>query len=401
MQTKLRLGDEIEFANQRSAELKSQAASLEIELEQKKSTRNQRKSEIDKYTQMVEQALAEYNSKQKALDEKKLKLIEQVTALSDSKTAVGKYETMIENLTDRKAAIQKELESIGDDDDIYTKSKSEIQSNIDVLDKEIKDMQSVGNQLHAKRDSIKTALSSARVQSREKGVAYKTIENRITILNNMQLDHEGYDRAVKYLIESESAKKYITGVIGDIIEVPKKYTKAVDTALGRAVQNVVTKNEYDAKELIRQLRDNHAGRATFFPLTSIKGRYPNDDERVLLRENGCFGIGAELIEYDDKYSDIIYSLLGRTAICENLDIAVELAKKCNFSLRFVTLEGDIVNAGGSMSGGSSKSKSSSILSRRAEIAEYEKQLVYVKDSYKQATKESEKLDKGQTSLFSF
>ena len=122
------------------------------------------------------------------------------------------------------------------------------------------------------------------------------------------------------------------------------------------MQNVVTKDEYDAKELIRQLRDNKAGRATFFPLTAIKGRYPNDHERNLLKENGCFGIGAELIEYDSKYSEIIYSLLGRTAVCENLDIAVELAKKSKFALRFVTLEGDIVNAGGSMTGGSSKSR---------------------------------------------
>jgi len=392
MQTKLRLGDEIEFANQRSVELQSQADALEKDLSSKEETRSQRKAEIEKYTNLVETAMSEYNQKQKELDEKKIRLIEQVTALSDSKTAMGKYETMIESLSARKSAIEKDLESIGDDDDIYSKSKSEIQSNIDSVDTEISQMKSVLNDMHQKREQTKKLIADAQMQSREKGVAYKTIENRITILKNMQSDHEGYDRAVKYLLESENAKKYVSGIIGDIIEVPAKYTKAIDTALGRAVQNVVTKDEYDAKELIRQLRDNKAGRATFFPLTAIKGRYPNDHERNLLKENGCFGIGAELIEYDSKYSEIIYSLLGRTAVCENLDIAVELAKKSKFALRFVTLEGDIVNAGGSMTGGSSKSESGSILSRRAEIAEYEKQLVYVKDSYKQAAKEAEKLD---------
>ena len=398
MQTKMRLGGEIESANQRSVELKNQADTLEKDLAVKEDSRSERKSEIEKYTALVEDALAEYNKKQKDLDEKKIQLIEQVTALSDSKTAVGKYETMIENLTERKSTILKELESIGDDDSIYTKSKTEIQSNVDIMDAEIKQMQTASNELQSKRDTIKSELASAQVQSREKGVAYKTIENRITILKNMQHDHEGYDRAVKYLLESENAKKYVSGIVGDIIEVPSKYTKAIDTALGRAVQNVVTKDEYDAKELIRQLRDNRAGRATFFPLSAIKGRYPNDRERSLLRQKGCYGIGAELIEYDDKYSEIMYSLLGRTAICDNLDIAVELAKQCSFSLRFVTLEGDVVNSGGSMSGGSSKSKSSSILSRRTEIAEYEKKLVFVKDSYKHATRDSEKLDKELESI---
>ena len=133
-------------------------------------------------------------------------------------------------------------------------------------------------------------------------------------------------------------------------------------------------------------------------MTAIKGRYPNDSERALLKSKGCLGIGAELIKYDKKYSEIIYSLLGRTAVCENLDIAVELAKKCGFSLRFVTLEGDVVNAGGSMSGGSQKGQSSSILSRRTEIAEHEKQLVYIEDSYKQAAKEADKLDKALESI---
>ncbi len=392
MQTKLRLGDEIEFANQRSAELKKEADELEKDLLSKEDAIVRRKAEIEKYKVLVENTMTEYNRKQKELDEKKIQLIEQVTAMSDSKTAMGKYETMIENLTARKTAIQKELDALSADDDIYLKSKSEIQENIDLIDSEVTQMKSALNALHEKREQAKSLIADAQTQSREKGVAYKTIENRITILKNMQSDHEGYDRAVKYLLEAESAKKYISGIIGDIIEVPSEYTKAIDTALGRAVQNVVTKDENDAKELIRQLREHKAGRATFFPLTAIKGRYPNQAELQITKEKGCFGIASELISYNDKYTEIMYSLLGRTAVCENLDIAVELAKKSKFALRFVTLEGDIVNAGGSMTGGSSKSNSGSILSRRAEIAEYEKKLIYVKDSYRQAAKESEKLD---------
>ncbi|MEX1377876.1 MAG: chromosome segregation protein SMC [Eubacteriales bacterium] len=393
MQTKMRLGDEIESANQRSVELKNQADILEQELGTKQEKLNSRKTEIEKYTALVEEKLAEYNKRQKELDQKKIQLIEKVTALSDSKTAVGKYETMIENLLARKEAISRELEAIDGDDTIYSNSKAELQSNIDELDSQIKQMQQKASELNAKRQETKTALADAQVQSREKGVAYRTVENRISILKNMQSDHEGYDRAVKYLLESENAQKYIDGIIGDIIDVPKEYTKAVDIALGRAVQNVVTKDEYDAKELIRQLRENKAGRATFFPLSAIKGRYPNDRERNTLKQKGCFGIAAELIQYDDKYTEIIYSLLGRTAVCENLDVAVELAKQCSFSLRFVTLEGDVVNSGGSMSGGSAKSQSGSILARRTEIAEYEKQLVFVKDSYKQSEKSAEKLSK--------
>lgn len=391
-QTTMRLGDEIQNAAQRSNELNTEAQQLQIELEAKVESQAQRKDQIQEYTEKVENALAKYNQMQRELDEKKLRLIDNISALSDTKTAVGKYETMVENLMERKSTLIVELETIGDDNTIYTKSQQEIQANIDTMDAQVKQMQSLHDDLLAKRDITKASLATIQVESREKGVSCKTIENRVTILKNMQQDREGYDRAVKYLLNSSNAQKYIYGIVGDIVDVPKKYTKAIDTALGRAVQNVVTKDEYDAKELIRQLRDNRSGRATFFPLTAIKGRYPNNRERDILKSSGCFGLGAELIEYDEKYSEIMYSLLGRTAICENLDIAVELARKCNFSMRFVTLEGDIVNSGGSMSGGSSRSNSSSILSRRAEIQTYEKRLVSVKLDYEQAAKDEENLN---------
>lgn len=160
-------------------------------------------------------------------------------------------------------------------------------------------------------------------------------------------------------------KKNIVGVVASLIKVPQKFETAIEVALGGAVQNIVTFNEEGAKELIKFLKDNSFGRATFLPITSMKRK--NFDERLISGKNGCYGLANKLIDYDKSIDNVISNLLGSTVIVDNLVTAVNMAKDSGYAYRIVTLDGDIVNPQGSLTGGSKKAESSNLIGREREI----------------------------------
>ena len=159
------------------------------------------------------------------------------------------------------------------------------------------------------------------------------------------------------------------------MRVPKELERAVEAVLGGALQNVVTADEYVARDMIAYLRQNKLGRATFLPLTTINGRTLNAQERQLLNMPGCVGLASELVGFDERYRGIVENLLGRTVVAQNLDAGIEIMRRGRHAFRLVTLEGDVMHSGGSMTGGSSASRMTSLLSREREIKEHEALLV--------------------------
>ena len=155
------------------------------------------------------------------------------------------------------------------------------------------------------------------------------------------------------------------------MRVPEKLERAVEAVLGGALQNVVTSDEYVARDMIAYLRQNKLGRATFLPMTTITGRTLNAQERQLLSMPGCVGLASELVSFDEPYRGIVENLLGRTVVAENLDAGIEIMRRGHHAFRLVTLEGDVMHSGGSMTGGSSASRMTSLLSREREIKEHE------------------------------
>lgn len=202
--------------------------------------------------------------------------------------------------------------------------------------------------------------------------------DRKNLISSMQADFEGYAGAVKKLLKDSTQNvalsNNIMGIIGKVIKVPEKLEIAIEMALGNAIHNVVTKNEEDAQSLIAYLKENKYGRATFLPLTSIKPRNVSSDILPYLKEDGVLGVASDLITFDSKYSKAILSLLGATVIANDLQSAVKLSKKINYALKVVTLEGDIINPAGSVTGGSAKSTISNLLSRDREIEELSKEI---------------------------
>ena len=221
--------------------------------------------------------------------------------------------------------------------------------------------------LQDKQDKI-AELESERQNAATRIQVY---ENRKRILEEMQAEHEGYAGSVKKLLkESEKNAEFankMVGVLASLITVPEKFETAIETALGNALQNIVTRNEYDAKELIDYLKRGEYGRATFLPITSMRPRNLNPEHRKILAYSGCFGIAKDLISYGSDIENVISNLLGTTIIVDNLETAIAFAQNSHFEYKIVTLDGDVINPKGSMTGGSRKSEAVNLISRDREI----------------------------------
>ena len=253
------------------------------------------------------------------------------------------------------------------------------------------------NQAREDRDSLKNIINgyTLRLESRRKKareaeekhvklqMEESALASRIHMLTEMEKLYEGYSKAVK-LVMGEAERGQLRGVHGPVaglIHVPDQYAVAIEIALGSAMQNVVVEREEDGKNAIQYLKRRDAGRATFLPLTSIRPSEFRD--RGVVNEAGFVGMGDQLIEFDGKYGRVFSSLLGRTVIAEDMDKAIAIARKYGSRFKIVTLDGQVLNPGGSMTGGS-VSRSAGILSRANELERLNVQIVGVRESLHQA-----------------
>ena len=204
----------------------------------------------------------------------------------------------------------------------------------------------------------------------EKQNEFHRQQSRLESLKNIAERYDGYGNSIRKVMEQKEQNKGLLGVVSDLIQVEKKYEVAIETALGGNIQNIVTEDEETAKKMISFLKENRLGRATFLPLTSVdgKGNFKNMDA---LKEPGVIGLANTLVKTEAKYEGVTAYLLGRVIVTENIDFAIKLAKKNHYSLHIVTLEGEYLSPGGSMTGGAFRNNSN-LLGRRREIEELEK-----------------------------
>lgn len=201
-------------------------------------------------------------------------------------------------------------------------------------------------------------------------------ESRLRVLKEMQHQYEGFHKGVREVLKAGQAGRLhgICGVVAELLQVPEEYAVAVEVALGGAVQFIVTGTDLDAQRAIEYLKANKAGRATFLPLNTIKNNDQDKTLQKIIESKGCLGAAASLVKIDDRYNNILQYLLGRIAVFENLDRARQVAGETGFRHKFVTLEGEIINPGGSFTGGSFAKGNASLLGRLSEIDSLEKEL---------------------------
>lgn len=335
-------------------------------------------------------------------EENQRSLIDNLAKLTDIKANLSAYvakrDTMLENIkndNEKLSALQAEQANLAEVVKTLSTEVERLNSTKQSKDKSLNQISSQIESLAEQAESLSESIYAIKT-----GISNDT--NRKNILANLQADFEGYQFAVKRLMQDSKSNSTlnnaIKGVVGNIISVDPKYSTAIEIALGGSIQNIVTKDENDAKTLINYLKQAHLGRATFLPISAVKPRSISASDRQYLNTTGCLGVASELVKCEAVYRSVIDSLLGSTVVCDNLDNAVILAKRTGYAFRIVTLEGDLLSPQGSMSGGSKKSNDSSLLSKESEIKALEQNIANktaelrgLEKEYQQVTEKLESL----------
>ncbi|GAW28401.1 chromosome segregation protein SMC [Carboxydocella sp. ULO1] len=246
------------------------------------------------------------------------------------------------------------------------------------------------------RKEMEAELAQLEEIFNQKQQQWQLLASKARVLADMQQDYEGYQRAVRELLlrrqRGEPACQEICGVVAELLQVPQEYEIAVEVALGGALQYLVTETDQGAKQAIEYLKGHNLGRATFLPLNTVTASPLREEEKAtLLKRPGVIGVAADLVSYAEKYRPVINNLLGRIIVCQDLDAALGLARATGFRYRIVTLAGDMLNPGGSLTGGSYQRRNANLLGRARELEEINQAAKQVNGEREELRKQIEKI----------
>lgn len=296
-------------------------------------------------------------------------IIDALNSRATIKSKLGRYDTMTEQINIRKAELTSRLLRIKSDEAQQEAVMVKLQQEFEKLNDEICGLNEQQESSEEQLALLREELAGKDKKLRDTQVSYHQEKSRLEALTNLTERYEGYGGSVKKVMERKDREKGIIGVVADIIKADKKHETAIETALGGNIQNIVTDDEETAKRMISFLKETKSGRATFLPLTSISNPQEFKTPEVL-EEKGVIGMADELVKTDAKYRNVAKAMLGRIVVIDNVDNAVKIARKFDYGIRMVTLEGELLIPGGAISGGAFKNNSN-LLGRRREIAELE------------------------------
>ena len=380
----------------------------EEEIEQTKQKIKELQEEIDKKEDKKDNLKQNKEKFEKELNEKETELKNITEKLSTKELEIEKIKKRVEANIDAKYEIQSEISmqkaNLDNIEKRQSQIKQEISNNILELDRTKMKKEDIAKgfyEIEANRNKVLQSIE--KINSKKEEIDRKTKEYDLKIANmtnemrmkksrhdflvETEKEKEGYIKSVKDLLldceKDPELEKGMHGVLANIISVPQEYAVAIEMCLGASIQNIVTETEQDAKKLVEHLRKNKLGRASFLPISSVKGR---KIENIKGNKQGIVGVASDLVIYGKKYEQIILNLLGRTVVVDNMQNAINIAKENGHSFRIVTLEGDIINPSGAITGGSVAKKTVNILGRSKEIEELKKEI-------KQLNEKIEKLEK--------
>lgn len=373
---------------------------LEEEQKQKDEKRENLRKNKERFTKELEEKQAELDkiteklSKEALEIEKHKKQVEENTDKKYEKQAnIKEQEINFENDEKRQKQLKNEIQNIISELDNTRMKKEEVSKDFyeieAIRNKNIKELENIAKQKEEVNQKIKTYQIKINTMSNE----LRMKESRQKFLIETEKEKEGYTKSVKTLLKdcenNPELKKGIEGVLANLIDVPEELQTAIEMSLGMALQNIVTETEQDAKKLVEYLRKNNIGRASFLPITSIKGK---KIDNIKGNKSGIIGIAADLVKYNKKCEQIIYNLLGRTVIVDNMDTAIRVAKENGQNFKIVTQEGDIINTSGAITGGAVMKKTVNILGRENEIKKIGQEIKKTQENIEKIEKEKEEYE---------
>ncbi|NSJ25824.1 chromosome segregation protein SMC [Blautia glucerasea] len=304
-----------------------------------------------------------------AVEDGKNEIIEILNSRATTKGKAQRFDTLMEQVGIRKAEVNQHILHLKSEEAQQKTIRAKAQSEYDQITEEIHQIDQKSRQMDQQVHSLSEDLKKQTTQLEISQTAYHREASRLESLRNITERYDGYGNSIRRVMEQKDRVSGIRGVVADLIQVNKEYEIAIETALGGSIQNIVTDNEQTAKRMIEYLKKNRFGRATFLPLNSIntRGEFSQKDA---LKEAGVIGLASDLVTTEKEYTGLTRYLLGRVLVVDQIDHAIAIAKKYHHSLRMVTIEGESLSPGGSMTGGAFKNNSN-LLGRRREIEELE------------------------------
>ena len=398
---------------QNQSRFSEEISEKEQRLQELEEEQNQKEEKRENLQKNKEKFIKELNEKQEELEKITKKL-------SAKELEIQEYKRQVEQNTDAKYEKQSKIQEQQFNFENYEKRQKQIkqekQTTISELDNVQMHKEEVSKEFYeieAKRNNILKEIEKISKQKDESSQKNKIYQTEINTLSNelrikqsrrnflieTEKEKEGYTKSVKTLLKQcetdQELKKGVEGVLANLIEVPQDLETAIEMCLGLSLQNIVTNTEQEAKKLVEYLRKNNAGRASFLPISSVKGK---KIDKIKGNESGIIGIASDLVKYNKKYEQIILNLLGRTIIVDNMDTAIKVAKQNSYTFRIVTKDGDVINPSGAITGGSVMKKTVNILGRSKEIERLGKEIQEIETKIQKLEKEMQEYQDSITGI---
>lgn len=347
---------------------------------------NAAQSEVEEIEKEYEELNTKFNELETLLESKKSDLLQTIKDISDINNRINSSSIIMGSLNNRRLQLRKEIDSKNKKIDSLNEEAESITEIIKSYSDDMAFLKQKSSDISYEILNLEKKEDALNKENKTCFEKLKTIEAKYKTLLDMDKDMEGFNRAVKSILINYKDNRKVFGTISDLIDVPKGLETALEIALGSSIQNIVVDNEETSIMLINYLKKNNIGRATFLPLSIIKGKEFLINEQ-LKSIKGFLGVASDLVNYDIKFKNAITNILGRVLICDNLDTANIIAKKTNYNHRIVTIDGDVINIGGAFTGGSNSAKTTGIFSRKNQIEELKSLIIIEKENLKKIVEE--------------
>ena len=359
--------------------LKDQLASDQLQQEATQKQMEAAEADFQAATVAADQARADADAAEETLNQHKARILASVRQQMDAREARSRQIAIREQMATRISEIETTLTTMRAQHTLLEEQASRDQQELDSVSQRLSVAERDCQQLQSSQARLSDTSKALAASAQQMNINLQADVSRLRLMEEMARDMTGYQQSVKKAIEYSRQDPGVYGVLARLIEVPGKLETAIDMALGGALQNIVTDTEETAKRIIDYLRVNRLGRAPFLPVSSIRSRTLSREERQLTTMPGCLGVASELISYDSQFRGIVESLLGRTVIADTLDHGIPIMRAGRHAFRLVTLNGDVMHSGGSMTGGTTQSRVVSLLGREREIKDLKDRIQKQKD----------------------
>lgn len=390
-----RLKNEIEELQKRIEELEEEKKQKEEKKENLKINRVKFENELKEKEEELAKITKKLSSKELEIEEHKKRVEENTDKRYELQSNINEQEINYQNYEKRQEQIKNEIRTNISELDSTRLKKEDISKDFYEIDNKRNALLSQLNEINEKRQEADKKVKEYDHNINMLSSEMRIKDSKLKFLIETEKEKEGYIKSVKMLLKDcENIKelgKGMHGVLANVIEVPEEYQTAIEMCLGASLQNIVTDTEEDAKKLVEHMRKNNLGRGTFLPISSVKGKKL---DKIKGHEKGFIGIASDLIKYDKKYAQIVLNLLGRTVIADNMETAIKMSKQNSYAFRIITLEGDVINPSGAITGGSVTKKTVNILGRSREIEKLEKEVANLKTKIEKLEKEKIEYENG-------